>query len=53
MSLTDLADLVRIFTLYDNGGMWMDASIFAFNNLDWVHNLDNELFIYNKAVTDP
>jgi mannosyltransferase OCH1-like enzyme len=36
--LTDLADLVRIFTLYDNGGMWMDASIFTFNNLDWVHS---------------
>lgn len=31
----------------------MDASIYTFDNLDWVHNLDNEPFIHNKVVNDP
>ena len=32
------ADFVRLDKLYEHGGIWMDASVFLNQSLDWVHD---------------
>ncbi len=31
------ADWVRLNLLHEHGGIWLDASVILFRNLDWVH----------------
>jgi hypothetical protein len=35
------ADLIRLELMYIYGGIWLDASIILYENLDWIENLIN------------
>lgn len=51
------ADLIRFKLLYVYGGIWLDASIIVYENLDWIQELvsqnQTESFAYYRKKTLP
>src|SRR5690606_14466017 len=47
------ADLIRLHLIYHYGGIWLDASILVYENLDWIETLVNQhqtnTFAYYRA----
>ncbi|MBO1278930.1 glycosyltransferase family 32 protein [Acinetobacter nosocomialis] len=35
------SDLLRLYLLYNHGGIWVDASVILYSNLDWIIDLCN------------
>ena len=47
------ADLLRLHVIYENGGMWIDASSIFLNDFSWIENLDQQIYIDNKIGNSP
>jgi len=43
------ADIIRTMIIYENGGMWADASVVFHFNLSWVDNIEKYSKHFTKA----
>jgi hypothetical protein len=46
-------DIYRIFLLYDNGGMWVDATTLFVRDFGWVEEIADYKLAYNKVSEVP
>ena len=47
------ADIYRLFLLYENGGMWIDANSFFMDAFNWIEKLDLQAGLVNKIGEYP
>lgn len=47
------ADLMRLFLIYENGGMWVDTNSFFLGNFTWIENIAKEKWLHNRLTPQP
>ncbi len=47
------ADLMRLFLIHQNGGMWIDTNSFFLGNFSWIENITKEKWVENKLTPQP
>lgn len=49
----NFADLIRLFLVHDNGGMWLDTNSFFLGDFSWIDHLDTYPLVYNRVSSRP
>jgi hypothetical protein len=44
---------MRLFLIYENGGMWVDTNTFFLGNFSWIENIAKEKWVINRASSEP
>jgi hypothetical protein len=47
------ADLMRLFLIYENGGMWVDTNSFFLGNFSWIENIAKQKLLENRLSAEP
>lgn len=47
------ADLMRLFLVYENGGMWLDTNSFFLGNFSWLDDLASQKWVQNRITPQP
>lgn len=53
ISKQNWADLMRLFLVYENGGMWIDTNSFFLGNFSWLDNIGKEKWVMNRIAPEP
>lgn len=47
------ADLMRLFLIYENGGMWIDTNSFFLGNFSWLDDIASQQWVQNRITAQP
>lgn len=53
ISKQNWADLMRLFLVFENGGMWIDTNSFFLGNFSWLDNIKQEKWVINRITPEP
>ena len=53
ISKQNWADLMRLFLVYENGGMWLDTNSFFLGDFQWLDDIAQQKWVANRLTPQP